>query len=46
MLSKNFNKIGGTEFRVENQILGYLSVIEWILKKQSDVEGTSISDSE
>ena len=34
MKYKNFNKFGGTEFRVKDQISAYVFLINWILKFQ------------
>lgn len=36
MKYKNFNKFGGTEFRVKDQISAYVFLINWILKFQEE----------
>ena len=40
MKCKDFNKFGGTEFRVKDQISAYVFLINWILKYQEQEENS------
>lgn len=45
MLNKNFNKLGGTEFRVKSQVTGYAIIANFLLIQLNENENEKLFDS-